>query len=113
SKRRARKIKKKQAQTVGAEGEEDGHVSENEDLQQAQKIVSERKFDFNRFAAKFVNQSSVNTFVAFTRFYNDLDSEQLKRAHRFFHRVAYKMELGVLLCRVDIIHLFNKMMKGP
>ncbi|KAJ4354924.1 Topoisomerase 1-associated factor 1 [Ascochyta clinopodiicola] len=113
SKRRARKIKKKQAQTDGAEGEDDGNVSENEDLQQAQKTVTERKFDFNRFAAKFVNQSSVNTFVAFARYFADLDTEQLKRAHRFFHRVAYKMELGVLLCRVDIIQLFNKMMKGP
>lgn len=113
SKRRARKIQKKKALANGAEGEDEGHVSENEDLQQAQKTVTERKFDFNRFAAKFVNQSSVNTFVAFTRFFNDLDPEQLKRAHRFFHRVAYKMELGVLLCRVDIIHLFNKMMKGP
>lgn len=113
SKRRARKIKKKQVQTEGAEGEDDDHVSENEDLQQAQKTVTERKFDFSRFAAKFVNQSSVNTFVAFTRYFADLDPEQLKRAHRFFHRVAYKMELGVLLCRVDIVHLFNKMMKGP
>jgi replication fork protection complex subunit Tof1/Swi1 len=112
SKRRARKIKKK-AQTQGAEGEEEGQVSETEDMQQAQKTVSERKFDFTRFSAKFVNQSSINTFVAFAKYYEDLDTEQLKRAHRFFHRVAFKMELGVLLCRVDIIALFNKMMKGP
>jgi replication fork protection complex subunit Tof1/Swi1 len=112
SKRRARKIKKKKAQTQGEDGEE-GQVSETEDIQQAQKTVSERKFDFTRFSAKFVNQSSVNTFVAFAKYFNDLDTEQLKRAHRFFHRVAFKMELGVLLCRVDILQLFNKMMKGP
>ncbi|KAF2133413.1 topoisomerase 1-associated factor 1 [Dothidotthia symphoricarpi CBS 119687] len=113
SKRRARKVKKKQAQAQGVEGEEEGHVSETEDLQQAQRTVSERKFDFTRFAAKFVNQSSVNTFVAFARYFHELDTEQLKRTHRFFHRVAFKMELGVLLCRVDIIQLFNTMMKGP
>ncbi|KAI8937221.1 Topoisomerase 1-associated factor 1 [Plenodomus lindquistii] len=113
SKKRTRKIKKKQAETTGEGGDEEGHQSETEDLQQAQKTVSERKFDFTRFSAKFVNQSSVNTFVAFARYYNDLDIEQLKRAHRFFHRVAFKMELGVLLCRVDILALFNKMMKGP
>jgi replication fork protection complex subunit Tof1/Swi1 len=114
SKRRARKIKKKKADKQGEEGEEEeGHVSETEDIEQAQKTVSERKFDFHRFSAKFVNQSSVNTFVAFTKYFNDLDTEQLKRAHRFFHRVAFKMELGVLLCRVDILHLFNKMIKGP
>lgn len=113
SKRRARKIKKKVAETSGVTGEEDGHVSETEDIQQAQKTVSERKFDFSRFAAKFINQSSVNTFAAFTRYFSDLDTDQLKRAHRFFHRVAFKMELGVLLCRVDILQLFTKMMKGP
>ncbi|RYN57733.1 Topoisomerase 1-associated factor 1 [Alternaria tenuissima] len=113
SKRRARKIKKKKAEKQGGDGEEEGNASETEDLQQAQKTVSERKFDFTRFAAKFVNQASVNTFVAFAKYFNDLDTEQLKRAHRFFHRVAFKMELGVLLCRVDILQLFNKMMKGP
>lgn len=113
SKRRARKIKKKQAAPEGAAADEDGHVSETEDIQQAQRTVSERKFDFTRFAAKFVNQSSVTTFVAFTKYFADLDTEQLKRAHRFFHRVAFKMELGVLLCRVDILQLFTKMMKGP
>ncbi|KAL5120666.1 Topoisomerase 1-associated factor 1 [Pleosporales sp. CAS-2024a] len=113
SKRRARKIKKKVAQVEGATGDEQDHVSDTEDIQQAQRTVSERKFDFARFAAKFINQSSVNTFVAFTRYFNDLDTEQLKRVHRFFHRVAFKMELGVLLCRVDILQLFTRMIKGP
>lgn len=113
SKRRARKIRKKQAQAQGMDGEEEGHVSEAEELAAAQRTVSERKFDFTRFAAKFVNQSSVNTFVAFTKYYAELDDEQLKRAHRFFYRVAFKMDIGVLLCRVDILYLFNKMIKGP
>ena len=82
SKRRARKIKKKKAEKQGGDGEEEGNASETEDLQQAQKTVSERKFDFTRFAAKFVNQASVNTFVAFAKYFSDLDTEQLKRADR-------------------------------
>jgi len=113
SKKRTRKIQRKRAQTTGEGGEDEAHQSETEDLQQAQRTVSERKFDFARFSAKFVNQSSVNTFVAYARYYNDLDAEQLKRAHRFFHRVVFKMELGILLYRVDILVLFNKMIKGP
>lgn len=113
SKRRARKIRKKQAQTQGTEDNEEGHVSETEDIAVAQRTVSERKFDFSRFSAKFINQSSINTFVAFTRYYGELDNEQLKRAHRFFYRVAFKMDIAVLLYRVDILHLFNKMIKGP
>lgn len=113
SKRRAQNIRKKKAATQGEDGEQEDNVPDTEVLAEAQKTVSERKFDFTRFAAKFVNQSSVNTFVAFTRYYNELDANQLKRAHRFLHRVAFKMELGVLLCRVDILMLFNKMIKGP
>jgi replication fork protection complex subunit Tof1/Swi1 len=113
SRRRARKIRKKQAQADGVDDGQEGHVSETEDITAAQKTTTERKFDFARFAAKFINQSSVNTFVAFLKYYNDLDAEQLKRAHRFFYRVAFKMEIGVLLYRVDILQLFYKMIKGP
>lgn len=113
SKRRARKIQKKQAEVQGGDDGQEGHASDTGDLEAAQKTISERKFDFTRFVAKFVNQSSVNTFVAFAKYYNELDTDQLKRAHRFFHRVAFKMELGILLYRVDILQLFNKMIKGP
>ena len=77
------------------------------------QVSKERKFDFTRFAAKFTSQSSVDTFVSLTRFYKDLTVEQLKRAHRFFYRVAFKQDLAVLLFRVDIIALFYKMIKGP
>lgn len=113
SRRRARKIRKKQAQAEGVENDAEGHVSETEDITAAQRTTTERKFDFARFSAKFINQSSVNTFVSFLRFYKDLDPEQLKRAHRFFYRVVFKMEIGVLLYRVDIIQLLYKMIKGP
>ncbi|ORX97250.1 topoisomerase 1-associated factor 1 [Clohesyomyces aquaticus] len=111
--KRARKIRKKQAQAQGVDNNEDGNVSETEDITAAQRTVSDRKFDFHRFAAKFVNQSSVNTFISFLKFYQDMDTEQLKRAHRFLYRVAFKMELAVLLYRVDILQLLNKMIKGP
>lgn len=113
SKRRTQNIRRKKAAAQGEDGEQEDNAPDTEVIAEAHKTVSERKFDFARFAAKFVNQSSVNTFVAFTKYYGELDTEQLKRAHRFFHRVAFKMELGILLCRVDILMLFNKMIKGP
>ncbi|KAF3386105.1 Topoisomerase 1-associated factor 1 [Penicillium rolfsii] len=115
SKRRARKRKKDAAQTddqEGAENSEDAN-SEEEDLVDSAQVTKERAFDFKRFAAKFCNQSCVNTFVAFTEFYRELNSEQLKRAHRYFYRIAFKQEMTVLLFRLDIIHLFYKMIKGP
>ena len=115
SRRRARR-KKKQAQKASnpdqenADGDEESEVEEHVDTAQVSK---ERKFDFNRFAAKFISQSSVDTFIALLAYYNDLSIDQLKRCHRFFYRVAFKQDFAVLLYRVDITALFYKMMKGP
>ena len=113
SRRRARKSKKAAAKQRGEIDDEEDQASEMEDVAEAERVSKERKFDFTRFSAKFMTQACVDTFVAFARYYNDLDPEQLKRAHRFFYRVAFKQELSVMLCRLDIIALFNKMIKGP
>ena len=111
---RSRRRTRRKRKGADANATTDANVeSETEDIQEAERITRERKFDFTRFAAKFVNQTCVNTFVSFLKFYNDLSQEQLKRAHRFFYRVAFKNELSTLLFRVDIIQLFHKMIKGP
>ena len=114
SRRRARKSKKaavkQREQTNEADGDE---ASEMEDVAEAARVTRERKFDFTRFSAKFMTQACVDTFVSFTKYYIDLDTEQLKRAHRFFYRIAFKQDLSVMLFRLDIIALFNKMIKGP
>lgn len=113
SKKRARDIRKKQAKASGVADDEEGHMSDTADITAAQRTLKERKFDFERFASRFVNQSSIDTFIAFTKYYRDLNAEQLKRAHRFFYRVAFKMDVSVLLYRVDILALFNRMIRGP
>ncbi|KAI4288036.1 MAG: hypothetical protein L6R35_002701 [Caloplaca aegaea] len=114
SKRRARKKKKAAAVQRGdADTNDDVAVSEVEDVAEAERVSKERKFDFNRFALKFATQACIDTFIKFTKFYNDLNTEQLKRAHRFFYRVAFKQEISVMLFRVDYFLLFNHMIKGP
>jgi len=111
SRRRARK--KTTADTDAAATRRQDKEMNAEDVAEAEKTSTERKFDFAKFAAKFVNQQSIDTFVSFLRFYKDFNSEQLKRAHRFFYRAAFKMEQTVYLFRLDIISLFNKLVKGP
>ncbi|KAF5658742.1 replication fork protection complex subunit Tof1 Swi1 [Fusarium heterosporum] len=115
SRKRTRR-KKKAAQDVAGE-DNDNDNDENEgsdnDAQSAERTTKERKFDFHRFATRFTPQSVVDTFVAFTKYYRDLTDAQLKRAHRYFYRVAFKAEASVMLFRVDIIHLFYSMIKGP
>lgn len=66
----------------------------------------------SKFLTNFITQSTVDAFVSFTRHYNDLDAAQLKRAHRFFHLVAFKEDKALLLYRVDILALFCSMIKG-
>lgn len=118
SRRRARK-KKKKKEAQAADGVEYNGNDDNDDdndiadIEQVQAVSRERKFDFARFVARFMTQASVDTFVHLTKYYKDLSKEQLKRAHRFFYRVAFKNELSVMLFRIDIIQLFHTMIKGP
>ncbi|KAI9799600.1 MAG: Topoisomerase 1-associated factor 1 [Piccolia ochrophora] len=114
SKRKARRRKKQKDSGQDAEGhDDDDEGSEREEVAQAQQTSRERKFDFKRFAAKFMTQPCVDTFVQLTKYYQDLTSDQLKRAHRFFYRVAFKMDSTIMLFRVDIIALLKKVVKGP
>ena len=114
SRRRARRSIKAAAQQRGETNEEDeDQASEMEDVAEAERVSRERKFDFARFSAKFMTQACVDTFVCFTKYYSDLKIDQLKRAHRFFYRVGFKQDLSVVLFRLDILALFNRLIKGP
>lgn len=114
SRRRVRR-KKKAARAAGEDAPDDDILDESdgEDEARAERTTHERKFDFQRFASRFVSQGCVDAFVAFTAYYEDLKPAQLKRSHRFFYRVAFKQDMSVMLFRVDIIALFYKMIKGP
>lgn len=116
SKRRARRKQKKTQQPGNPEANDDAYQEDaaeaENDQQEAFRAVSERKFDFARLTAKLCNQGSVNTYISFLHFYADLSPAQLKRCHRFFYRLAFKNELGVLLFRVDILALFQRIIKG-
>ena len=114
SRRRARRSIKAAAQQQGETNEEDeDQASEMENMAEAERVSKERKFDFARFSAKFMTQACVDTFVCFTKYYSDLNIDQLKRAHRFFYRVGFKQDLSVVLFRLDILALFNRLIKGP
>lgn len=113
SRRRARKSKKAAMKQREKVNDDEDEASEMEDVAEAERVSRERKFDFTRFSIKFMTQACIDTFVSFAKYYVDLDTEQLKRAHRFFYRVAFKQDLSVMLFRLDIIALFNRMIKGP
>lgn len=114
SRKKARK-KKRDAAKAGGDGGDDGDDlgASDEDEQQAQKTVSERKFSFESFAQRFIPQNVVDTFVIFLKHYRELNDDQLKRIHRYFYRLAFKQNKAVMLFRVDIIHLLYSMIKGP
>lgn len=114
SKRKAnRKKREAQHKRSGENVENEDEESENEDITDVVQVSKERKFDLKRFTAKFVTQSSVDTFVSLLAYYRDLSTDQLKRIQRFLHRVAFKQEMAILLYRVDIIALLYKLIEGP
>lgn len=95
-----------------AEPEDDAEDERQEQIQ-AHREVQERKFDFSRFAARFVNETCIDTFMHLANYYLELNIDQLKRCHRFFYRVAFKMDKAILLFRVDHLSLFSRMIGGP
>lgn len=114
TKQRKRRKTKAQASANGNDELDLGN-EEDEEVQDRHfaHVSRDRKLDFKKFAAKFVTQNCANTFVKLLQYYNELKPEQLKRCHRYFHRVAFKMDFSVMLFRLDIIALLNKMIKGP
>lgn len=113
SRKRVRR-KKKAAREAGEDEADTGVIDDSDnDEAHAERVSRERKFDFKHFSSRFLTQGCINTFVTLTSFYQELKPEQLKRAHRFLYRVSFKMEMSVMLFRVDIIHLLHKMIKGP
>lgn len=113
TKRRARHKKDDAGGTGPIDEEANSRTTDADDQANARQAIKERKFDFGRFAAKFVNEGCVNTFVHFIRNYSTLNTEQIKRCHRFFYRVAFKTDNAMLLFRLDILCLFHRMIKGP
>ncbi|PFH55501.1 hypothetical protein XA68_18156 [Ophiocordyceps unilateralis] len=111
SRKRSRR-KKQVDESTAADDQEDDEGSADDEAA-AQRTCKERKFDFHRFSSKFTTQGVVNTYTTLIKYYADLSDEQLKRAHRFFYRLAFKQEMSVMLFRVDVIHLFYNMIKGP
>lgn len=112
SRKRARR--KKQSADRGGKteaGEENDDSANDED--DAKQTSKERKFSFLRFSNQFAHQGVVDTFVTWTKHYRDLSDAKLKRAHRYFYRIAFKQDMSVMLFRVDIIHLLYNMIKGP
>lgn len=112
SRKRTRRKKKAANQAGEADSAEENDDSAK-DEESAARTSKERKFNFHKFSSKFAPQGVVDTFATLTKYYKDLNDAQLKRAHRYFHRLAFKQEMSVMFFRVDIIHLLYNMIKGP
>lgn len=112
SKHRARRKAKQQTQGGNIDAREDAEIAA-EDEREVHAAVSERKFDFARFSAKFLSQPCVDTYLRLLHYYKDLTPSQLKRCHRYLYRLAFKHELAVFLFRVDILQLLHRMIRGP
>lgn len=114
SRKRARRKRKAEKQQNGDDdGDEEDNDDSGRDEAAAEKTTKERKFDFHRFTSRFTPQGVVDTFMAFTKYYRELNDAQLKRAHRYLYRLAFKQDMSVMLFRVDMLHMLSNMVKGP
>ncbi|RPA96465.1 timeless-domain-containing protein [Choiromyces venosus 120613-1] len=116
SRKRARAQRKKNAtpgEDAAGDVPEEGDEEDEEMAELSRATMKERAFDYSRFEQKFLTPSCVNTFLAFIGNYKELNYSQMKRAITFFHRVFVKRGQEVLLFRIDIVELFNRILQGP
>jgi len=113
SRKRARAQRKKDVAGEDGAGSVPEEEEDEELAEESKATMKERAFDYSRFEQKFLTQSCVDTFLAFIGNYKELNYGQMKRAITFFHRVFVKREQEVLLFRIDIIELFNRILQGP
>ncbi|OAR02966.1 hypothetical protein LLEC1_06579 [Akanthomyces lecanii] len=111
SRKRARTKKKAESQQNDVDDEENDDSGQDEVA--VERTSKERKFDFHRFTSRFTPQGVVDTFLAFTKYYRELNDTQLKRAHRYLYRLAFKQDMSVMVFRVDMLHMLSNMVKGP
>lgn len=105
-----RRRKRKSKGQSSHSDEDDKNDSEEDGKDAPKRIQAERQFDFNRFEAKYLNQSCVDTFLFFLSHYRELNSQQIKRALSFLHRIFVKKGVEVLLFRMDMVDLFHSML---
>lgn len=105
TKRRQRKAKK------AIEPAEAHDSSENEENEQeeSRRVTTERKFEFSRFEAKYITESTLDTYKTFLETYKELSSREIMWVLTFFHRTFVKREARGLFFSLDLISLLSRM----
>ena len=110
--KRQKQRKNKTSANDGDGGGDGVGGSDDENVEtESRRTVAERTFNFNNFEAKYLSQTSVNTFVSLLSFYRELNYNQIKRAIHFLHRIFVKREMEMLLYRMDIVELMNRIVQ--
>ncbi|EEB07627.1 replication fork protection complex subunit Swi1 [Schizosaccharomyces japonicus yFS275] len=78
------------------------------EIEQADTIEQDRLFSFNAYEARFCHEACVNTFLTFLYHYRELSPVQILRVITFFHRIFVRQKCQVLLYRLDILRLFDR-----
>lgn len=110
---RARRQRQKAKHSTSAETTTS--VTDRDDDEEAEvnarEAVKERAFSFAKFERKFMNDHSVDTFLSLLEYYADLSADEIRRVIQFFHRAFVKVKVELLLFRLDLFELLNRMVK--
>lgn len=104
-----RKKKKEQQETDGIEDEDENESDSEVERRKTQQTVRERKFNFEKFETKFMNEDTLDTYLRYLSNYKELNHKQIMFAIKFFHRIFAKRKLHYYFYRLDLMKLFNEM----
>jgi len=90
--------------------EPDDEMGDDAREAQVQYVRKERQFEFEKFEKRFFDEKSIDVFRSLLEHYEFLSSEQVKRIISFYHRVFVKRKHELVMFRLDLCALFNRIL---
>lgn len=112
AKRQTANRRKKKKDANDADGITAEHENESDsevERQQTQRAVRERRFNFESFETKYMNEDVLDSYIKYLSNYKELTRNQIMLAIKFFHRIFARRKLHYYFYRLDLMKLFNEM----
>lgn len=106
--KRNRKKKQRKPRNEDEMDQETDYGSEAE----ANRVTSERKFEFKKFESRFINESTIEAYIRFLSNYQELSYSELKWGLSFIHRIFFKRDCKSYFFSLEFMRLLDNILSS-
>lgn len=111
--RRNQKSKKGMAKGEETAADFDGDLSEGEEESaeaESKRVTTERKWNFTRYQARFINESTVELYNSFLTYHEELTEEEVCMCISFIARCCVKCNAQAIFFRADFLRTLQQLL---